>query len=83
MLSATEVGTLLGISRQAVDKRRAGGKLLAVRSGGDWRYPEFQFAGGAVLADFEVLLAAHEGQDPWAILSIRSSRGTAPSAVVR
>lgn len=77
VLSATEVGAVLGISRQAVDKRRAGGKLLAVRVGGDWRYPEFQFADGAVLPGFEVLMAAHDGQDPWSILDSLVARDSA------
>ena len=35
MLSADAAGRALGISRQAVDKRRAAGRLLAVRIRGD------------------------------------------------
>jgi hypothetical protein len=43
MLSAVEAGRLLGISRQAVEKRRRKGGLLAIRQGGDWLYPRVQF----------------------------------------
>jgi hypothetical protein len=42
-LSADEVGKLLNISRQAVDKRRRSNRLLAIRQGGDWLYPRNQF----------------------------------------
>jgi hypothetical protein len=43
LLSAAEAGQALGgISRQAVDKRRRANQLLAVRAGGDWRYPAAQ-----------------------------------------
>ena len=42
-LSAEGAGQLLHISRQAVDKRRRSGALLAIRQGGDWLYPRTQF----------------------------------------
>ena len=43
LLTASQMGALLGgISRQAVDKRRRAGQLLAVRVGNDWRYPAIQ-----------------------------------------
>jgi hypothetical protein len=42
-LSAEQVGDLLGITRQAVDKRRRAHALLAFRRGSDWRYPRCQF----------------------------------------
>lgn len=42
-LSADDVRRLLGISRQAVDKRRRSGNLLANRQGGNWAYPRAQF----------------------------------------
>src|SRR5207302_4227427 len=42
--SAAQVAHALRISRQAVDKRRARGRLLAVPSGaGDYLYPRCQF----------------------------------------
>lgn len=43
LLSAEDTGRLLGITRQAIDKRRTNKRLLAVRQAGDWRYPAFQF----------------------------------------
>ena len=45
-LSAEEAGRTLGITRQAVDKRRRANTLLAVREGSDWRYPACQFHQG-------------------------------------
>jgi hypothetical protein len=42
-LSADAVGRVLGISRQAVDKRRRAKALLATRQGGNWAYPRAQF----------------------------------------
>ena len=70
MLSAAEAGALLSISRQAVDKRRRAGGLLAVREGGDWRYPACQFdAGlGEVVAGVPEVLGALEGQGGWVAL---------------
>ena len=38
-LSVEETGHTLGITRQAVDKRRRANTLLAVREGSDSRYP--------------------------------------------
>lgn len=76
-LSATEAGQVLGISRQAVDKRRAAARLLAVRLGGDWRYPDFQFDGQAVVSGFERLMAACAGRDPWAIADVLTAKDAA------
>ena len=45
-LSAEEAGRTLGITRQAVDKRRRARTLLAVREGSDWRDPACQFHEG-------------------------------------
>lgn len=62
-LRAEQVGALLHISRQAVDKRRAAGKLLAVEIGRrGYLYPAWQFADEGVLPGLEEilsLLAAH------------------------
>jgi len=65
-LSAAEVATLLGISRQAVDKRRNEGKLLALEPAkrGN-RYPAWQFEGRRVLDGLEEVLTAMEGHDAW------------------
>ncbi|MHC2364732.1 hypothetical protein ACVMH6_002714 [Rhizobium leguminosarum] len=49
-MSAEDAGRILGISRQAVDKRRRAGTLLAVREGSDWRYLLCQLDQGEVIA---------------------------------
>lgn len=56
-LSAEELGRLLGITRQAVDKRRKLGRLLAVEEGSTWRYPAWQVHDGATLPHLEEVLA--------------------------
>lgn len=68
MLSAEDVGKALGISRQAVDKRRAAGKLLAVRIRGDWHYPSAQFRDGEVLHGIEEVLAGMGDASAWSVL---------------
>jgi hypothetical protein len=69
-LTSEEVGALLEISRQAVDKRRQAGTLLAMRQGRDWRYPRCQFRESArqVAAGLPKLLNAFGAKDPWAVL---------------
>ena len=68
MLGAGDVARLLGISRQAVDKRRKKAQLLAVKLQGDWHYPEFQFAATGIAPGFEVVLPAMAQDDPWVTL---------------
>ncbi len=64
--SAQEIADLLGISRQAVDKRRKKGTLLAVPSGSnDWRYPRWQILEGRVIPGFEQVMSAFEATGPW------------------
>lgn len=58
-LSAAEVAELLGITRQAVNKRREARKLIGVEIGRrGFRYPAWQFAAGATLAGLEDVLTA-------------------------
>jgi hypothetical protein len=92
LLSATEAGRVLGgISRQAVDKRRRGNQVLAVRLGGDWRYPAAQFGpDGQVPALLPSVLqdAAGLGMSGWAILDFllapdTALRGSSPLDVLR
>lgn len=68
MLSADEAGKALGISRQAVDKRRTAGKLLAVRVRGDWHYPAAQFRDGGVLPGIEDVVAGMADASAWSVL---------------
>jgi hypothetical protein len=90
-LGAEEAGRLLGITRQAVDKRRRAGALLAVRIGDDWRYPACQFdeAGpGGVVAGLPEVVQAMAAAGPWATLDVLLAAdgalgGASPLAVLR
>jgi hypothetical protein len=74
--STAEVATLLGISAEAVRKRRAAGKLLAVPQASDWRFPAWQFPSPSsssrhgTIPGLERLLAALPMQNPWAQLDL-------------
>lgn len=70
MLTSGQVEQLIGVSRQAIDKRRKSGRLLALMIGSDWSYPAFQFTDGAVDPLMEDVLIAHKEDDPWVILDI-------------
>jgi len=69
-LSADEVGQILGITRQAVDKRRRMLGLLAIRRAGDWRYPRCQFNEDAheVLEGMAKIVQAFAEAGPWVTL---------------
>lgn len=65
-LNVEDVATLLGISRQAVDKRRKNNKLLAVSGGGrGYLYPGFQFSDGKTVPGLELVLEEMTSLDPW------------------
>lgn len=67
VVTASQMGELLGISRQAVDKRRRAGSLLGFRDGGrDYLYPVWQIRGRKPLPGLDrVLSALREGDhDP-------------------
>lgn len=65
----SEVAELLGLSRDAVDKRRRGGRLVAVVLGRHgMHYPAFQFAEDGVLEGLERVLKALEPEDGWVAL---------------
>ena len=58
-----------GISRQAVDKRRRAGQLLAVHVGSDWRYPAAQAdRDGNVPDGLGDVIRAMQDAGPWATL---------------
>jgi hypothetical protein len=71
-LNASEVALLLNVSRQAVDKRRRANGLLALRQGGDWRYPRCQFdeARHDVVADLPRFLREVNIANPWVLLDL-------------
>jgi hypothetical protein len=65
-LRSEEVAQLLGISRQAVDKRRQKGRLLAVSLGRrGYFYPLWQFQDGTVLTGLDRILSALAKFDGW------------------
>jgi hypothetical protein len=66
-LPISAVMSLLGLkSRQAVQQRRARGKLLGLPVGGSsYLYPVWQFDRQQVLPGLPEALAALEGLDPW------------------
>lgn len=54
-ISIAEAAVLTGRSRQALERLRRGGRLLALRKGNQWLYPSWQFdadAPGGVLPGF-------------------------------
>ncbi|MEK1852331.1 MAG: DNA-binding protein [Phyllobacterium sp.] len=67
-LSAEGAGDTLGITRQAVDKRRRANTVLAVREGSDWRYPAGQFDEGEVIAGLPEVVRGLVSVGPWATL---------------
>jgi biotin operon repressor len=65
-LSAEETAHLLGISRQAVDKRRRQGQLIGLTQGRrGYAYPAWQFENGKTIAHLEKALHALRGHDSW------------------
>jgi hypothetical protein len=64
--TAEEAAKILGITRQAVDKRRRAGKLLGLTSGRyGYRYPVWQFTGSGVLEGLADTLSALAAHDEW------------------
>lgn len=89
-LNASEVGRLLNISRQAVDKRRRSNALLGLRQGGDWHYPRCQFnaAQHEVVADLPRFLREAKIASPWVVLDLLLAPddtlgGTTPLEILR
>jgi hypothetical protein len=69
LLSADAAGRAVGITRQAIDKRRRGRQLLAVKVGNDWRYPAAQFgSAGEAVPGLAGILDALADLQPWAVL---------------
>lgn len=68
MLSAEEAGRFLDISRQAIDKRRRSGALLAIRQAGDWLYPRAQFHQHETLPDLAAVIRGLAASGPWVTL---------------
>jgi hypothetical protein len=66
VLSGAAVAELLGLSRQAVDKRRRSGRLIGLTTGRRGIvYPAWQFTERGVLPGLEEVLEDLAGHDPW------------------
>jgi hypothetical protein len=69
-LTSSQAASVLGITRQAVDKRRSRRALLAVPSGsGEYLYPACQFTTDGVVSGLEDVLQAFQIRSPWTQLS--------------
>jgi biotin operon repressor len=65
-LSAEQVSETIGISRQAVDKRRGQNQLIGLTQGRrGYAYPAFQFENGKAIDGLKEVLDALSGHDPW------------------
>jgi len=70
-LTSSQVADALGITRQAVDKRRTRHALLAVPNGsGEYVYPACQFTADGVMPGLEDVLRAFQIKNPWTQLSV-------------
>lgn len=66
LLNAASAAEILGVTRQAVDKRRVRNRLLAITQGKrGFGYPAFQFDDGRTLAGLDRSLDALQGLDTW------------------
>ena len=66
-LSGAELGVALGLTRQAVDKRRKAGQLLALEvPKRGYLYPAWQVTDGGLLAGLPEVLAALPPDSSWA-----------------
>jgi hypothetical protein len=69
--SSAVVAKHLGITRQAVDKRRRNNKLLALKSAaGDYVYPVCQFTSDGVVPGLDVFLGAFAPSGGWTRLDV-------------
>src|ERR1019366_10197795 len=65
-LTAEQVAQTIGISRQAVEKRRHAGKLVALATGRHgYRYPVWQFSDSGTLPGLEEVLGVLASHDEW------------------
>jgi|SRR5687767_8355453 len=69
-LTSSRAAKVLGITRQAVDKRRCRGMLLAVPTGsGEYLFPACQFTPDGLIPGLEHVLEAFRIRNPWTQLS--------------
>ena len=66
VLKGAQAAELLGISRQALDKRRRQGRLIGLTQGRrGYAYPVWQFEHGRTLSNLENVLGRLRDHDPW------------------
>lgn len=66
VVSSEQAAALLGITRQAVDKRRTQNQLIGLTQGRrGYGYPRFQFVGSSTLPGLEDVLKVLGAGDPW------------------
>jgi hypothetical protein len=66
VLTAEKVAEILGITRQAVDKRRRAGTLIGLTTGRyGYRYPVWQFTESGTVPGLEHVLSALASHDEW------------------
>jgi hypothetical protein len=89
-ISAAEAATLIGRSRQSIERLRRAGRLLALRTGSQWRYPRWQFeldAPGGVLPGLESVLRnlhlSPAGAAFWLLKPAERLEGLPPVEVLR
>jgi hypothetical protein len=65
-LTAEKAAEILGITRQAVDKRRRAGTLIGLTTGRyGYRYPVWQFTESGTVPGLEEVLSALASHDEW------------------
>ncbi len=70
LLSAENVGEVLRVSRQAIDKQRQTGKLIAIPKGSNgYGYPACQFEAKGAIRGLDAVLGALGPADGWAQLT--------------
>src|SRR5439155_14075465 len=65
-LTAEQVAGLIGVTGQAVEKRRRSGALIAISTGRHgYRYPAWQFSESGTIPGLEEVLRLLTSQDEW------------------
>ena len=78
LMSSEEVANLLSLTRQAIDKRRKAGRLIAVPQGQrGFGYPVCQFTARGPIPGLDQMLLALGAMDPWGQLSFLLSANSA------
>lgn len=89
-VSAEKAGRMTGRTRQAIERQRREGRLLALRAGRQWRYPVWQFdldGPGGLLPGLKTVLSQLFMSPPAAALWLTSPHdslgGESPSVALR